>query len=111
MEGMATRNSIRIRSEFTGKTTNRYMPLTPTRFNDVCDFAAALVFFAFDNDFDSTTSACPFSANSIALRFLAAATDIFAPLFFFTPEIANRAKKACASINGDRIDSIYNSFH
>lgn len=51
--------------------------------NDKCDFDVALAFFAFDNVPCSTTSACPFSTNSMALRFLAATADIFAPLAFF----------------------------
>lgn len=48
-----------------------HMPLTSNPFNDVRDFAVALVFFAFDN-----AVACTLSSNSIILRFLAAITDM-----------------------------------
>lgn len=55
---------------------HQHVPLTPTLFSDECDFAVAFVLFAFDSDSVAIASACPFSAISFALRFLAGNADI-----------------------------------
>lgn len=88
------------------------MPLAPAVFNDVRDLTVAFCLFACDNDAVSTTSSCPFSSISLALRFLAGVTDIFAPLcrWYLCNDKIKEKKIACALINGERIDTLFTQF-